>query len=265
MQLRLARRFLQFDDVRLDLTIEDAELTARVTAGTTPLKWIRLYWRYDRNEPVRIMGDAWERGYGDLEWRGIVPERHMPWYMLISNGSDQNPVYTGRRIDAFGVKVQPSAICDWQYDGCGITLNLDIRCGGDGVILGGRMLEIATILSCTYTDCSAFAAGRQFCRAMCRTPRLPDKPVYGFNNWYYAYGRCDADEVIADAGLLLSLPGECRPSVYGDRRGVGIPPRRLPMGSEQRKISGYAQNGGEDISLQCESRAVGAAVDCIEP
>ena len=33
-----------------------------------------------------ILGDAWERGYGDLEWRGFVPDRVMPWYVATCDG-----------------------------------------------------------------------------------------------------------------------------------------------------------------------------------
>ena len=40
---------------------------------------------------MKILGDHWERGYGDLAWRGIEPERIMPWYMLVSDGSDADP------------------------------------------------------------------------------------------------------------------------------------------------------------------------------
>jgi len=34
---------------------------------------LRVRWRGDLNAARLILGDAWERGYGDLEWRGWVP------------------------------------------------------------------------------------------------------------------------------------------------------------------------------------------------
>jgi len=70
----------------------------------------------------------------------------MPWYMLVSNGSDRNPDYTDRFTEGFGVKVQPNAFVTWQYDGAGVTMWADVRCGGMGVILGGRTLDVCDIV-----------------------------------------------------------------------------------------------------------------------
>ena len=40
---------------------------------------------------------------------------------------------------------------------------------------------------------------------MCENPRLPEKPVYGSNNWYYAYGKSSRAEVIRDAAITAEL------------------------------------------------------------
>ena len=81
------------------------------------------------------MGDAWERSYGELEWRGIVPHRFMPWYMIESDGSEDDGSFPlGKTVRCFGVGVRPAAMCTWQYDSYGVTLWMDVRCGGDGVI-----------------------------------------------------------------------------------------------------------------------------------
>ena len=106
-------------DIELSTTLYEqaGTLAVKVRADTTPLTWIRLRWNFTeeerRNEPVRILGDHWERGYGDLVWRGIEPGRMMPWYILVSNGSDACPDTAGRRTEGFGVRVRPGAICAW--------------------------------------------------------------------------------------------------------------------------------------------------------
>ena len=73
-------------DARYTLTLKDDLLLAELTAEQTPLCYLRLRWHFTpeekRAEPVRIYGDAWERAGGNLEWRGIVPERCMPWFAL---------------------------------------------------------------------------------------------------------------------------------------------------------------------------------------
>ena len=199
----------QFADAEYLLHLADDRLKVNITADETPLLYLRLRWRFTtderRTDRVRIYGDAWERAGGTLEWRGIVPERVMPWFMLVSNGSDADTDVQGRRTDAYGVCVQPNAFCFWQYDTAGVTLWIDLRNGGSGVLLKGRTLEACTVLFRTYEHCSAFAVGEQFCSEMSPTPKLPPEPIYGANNWYYAYGRSSHDEILTDTDIVAKL------------------------------------------------------------
>lgn len=160
------------------------------------LRWVQLRWNQSLPEKSRILGDAWERGYGDLEWRGIAAGRFMPWYFLAD---------AGEKIEGYGVMVRPSAMCFWQADNEGITLYLDMRCGGDGVELGERIIKAASIVSCEFTECTAFEAAREFCHTMCEDPILPEYPIYGSNNWYYAYGNSSEEEILNDTDYLLKL------------------------------------------------------------
>ncbi len=197
------------EDIELSFDIADSKLNVSVIADTTPLKYIKLKWLFTKDEyplsPVKILGDEWERGYGAMEWRGIVPERCMPWYMLASEGSDSDSDTDGRITYAYGVSVRPAALCFWQYDAQGVTLWLDIRNGGSGVILGGRKLKVAEVIFREYRDMSAFEAGERFCGEMCRDPLTLPHPVYGSNNWYYAYGNSSHDEIIADTKIVTEL------------------------------------------------------------
>ena len=80
------------EDVACALSLKNDALLVSLRAETTPVRFLRLRWHFaeseKRREAVRIYGDAWERGGGNLEWRGIVPERCMPWFFLVSNGTD---------------------------------------------------------------------------------------------------------------------------------------------------------------------------------
>jgi alpha-galactosidase len=177
----------------------DRGLKVYVKSENEPVKYVKLRWNFlpeEKRENIKILGDDWERAYGTLEWRGIFPERCMPWYMLVSDGE-----YT----EGFGVKVRPSALCFWQYDSSGIILWLDIRCGGKGVVLDGRNLEACEIVFCEYNGISAYEAGKNFCRLMGDRVIPVKAPVYGSNNWYYAYGKFTREEVIEDAKQLISL------------------------------------------------------------
>ncbi len=197
---------IALDDIRLSIDENADALTLRITADTTPLKYIRLRWNFTddekRGDSFRILGDDYERGYSNLRWAGIEPERTMPWYMLVSNGSDRNYDVTGRFTEGFGVCVQCGSIVTWQYDGAGITMWADIRNGGSGVLLGGRTLDVCTIVFGEYRDMTAFDAGRAFCRLMCPVTKRADHKVYGSNNWYYAYGKSSHDEIRSDTKIV---------------------------------------------------------------
>ena len=51
-----------------------------------------------------------------------------------------------------------------------------------------------------------FQAAQAFCLAMCHRPRLPRAPVYGWNNWYYTYGKgFSAADIVRDSELVASM------------------------------------------------------------
>ncbi len=183
-------------DVRVETSRTAAGLEIAVTAEKTPVSRITLRWHFAEKLKGQVLGDAWERAYGDLEWKNVSPWQTLPWYALVNRGN---------ATAGYGVLVRPGAVCGWQIDPEGITLKLDVRCGGEGVLLGGRTLKAATVVSETYEGKSAFAAAKAFCRRMCPDPILPERPVYGANNWYYAYGRSSREDILADADYLARL------------------------------------------------------------
>ncbi len=146
---------------------------------------------------IIILGDHWERGYGDLEWRGIVPERVLPWYFLMHDGV---------RTNGCGVKTGAGALCYWQLDADGVTFTADVSSGCNGVRLGERLLPVAELVYMEGSEGEMpFAAARRFCAVMCERPVLPRQPVYGGNNWYYAYGNSSHREMLEDARFVSSL------------------------------------------------------------
>ncbi|MBS6194095.1 MAG: alpha-galactosidase [Clostridiales bacterium] len=157
---------------------------------------VRLRWNRKISKKARFLSDEWERGYGEMEWRGMSGRRFMPWYFLAA---------LPEQILCFGVKVRPSAMCYWQVDSEGITLVLDVRCGGVGVQLNGRTLEAAQIVCLETLGISSFETARAFCGIMCTDPVLPEFPVYGSNNWYYAYGDSSEEEILSDTDYVLEL------------------------------------------------------------
>ena len=178
----------------------------RVAAPGVALEIVGMRWEGQFAEQTKVLGDVWERSYGDLAWRPIASARPMPWYFLMS---DEGVTH------GYGVRVQPHALCCWTVDKEGITLTLDVRAGGVGVQLGGRTLEACTVISRQWVAGeSPFQAGAAFCRQMCPTPRLTQEPVYGFNDWYCAYGINTASNFLADAAFVTSLIPEAKNRPY---------------------------------------------------
>src|ERR1041385_1857045 len=158
---------------------------------------VHLRWRGSLGATRLILGDAWERGYGDLEWRGWVPDRVMPWYLATHDGS---------LTHAYGVRTGAGAFCFWQADPEGLSLWADVRSGGAGVELGERLLPVCEVVCrAGRAGESAHAALHAFCREMCPKPRLPPHPVYGSNDWYWAYGKNSAETALADAEHIVEL------------------------------------------------------------
>jgi alpha-galactosidase len=90
-----------------------------------------------------------------------------------------------------------------------------VRNGGKGVLLGRRSIELATIVTREgYLEETPFAAAQAFCRIMSPKPRLPGEPVYGSNDWYYAYGNSSAEDILRDADLMAELAPGAGPRPY---------------------------------------------------
>ncbi len=184
----------------IDLVATSPGQGVRVTCPTGPLARVVLRWEITFPADTLSLGDHWERGYGDLQWRFVQPERVMPWYFAAHHEA------SGRTFMA-GVQTQPAAFCFWTVDAAGVSLWLDFRNGGSPSLPGDREIAAATILSlATSSDETPLAALTRFCRLLCPAPRLATAPICGNNNWYYAYGRnFDAQAMLRDAAFLAEI------------------------------------------------------------
>lgn len=186
----------QAADVEVEVVFKDDVLEAYLTAGEASVREVIFCWKEVMQDAGVILGDHWERGYGDLEWKQADKVAFMPWYFAEDKGDS---------CRCFGVKVRPGAICWWEKDGESILLHLDVRCGGEGVLLKGRKLKMAEILMRQYETENTFAAVQSFCESMSDSPISYGKPVYGSNNWYYAYGNSSREEILRDTEYLAEL------------------------------------------------------------
>lgn len=183
-------------DACVETLLKGRDLEVYLTACDAKVKRILLRWNYRTDKKVSVMGDKWERAYGDMCWHSLSGEVFMPWYFL---ASDDNTTV------GCGVKVRPNSYVCFQYDASGVTCHIDVRNGGKGVCLNGRKLLACTIVCEKYENVTEAQAAKRFCALMCTDPVLPKTPVYGSNNWYYAYGNSSREDILGDAELLRSL------------------------------------------------------------
>ena len=77
---------------------------------------------------------------------------------------------------------------------------------------------------------------------MCADGLTAPFPVYGSNNWYYAYGSSSQREIEEDTlHRRLALRGQRKPPLHGDRRRLVAQPEERPLGPRRRNLPRYGR------------------------
>lgn len=172
-----------------------------VSAPNAQLEEIRIRWRDSIGEGDKVFLDTFSGS-----WRSLGKGGESMWYFLHDNGV---------RTDGWGVKTRPAAFVCWKVRKDVVEGVFDMRAGGRPLRLGSRVLEAATVIRREgLPGETAFTAGRAFARLMCPSPRLVREPVYGYNDWYCAYGANTATNFLADAKYVSSLAKGLRARPY---------------------------------------------------
>ena len=170
-----------FNGVDVSLKINGDATGIYVQSPNALLNGIRLKWRHQLGANTITLGDSWERTYSDAGWKKPGTAIENPWYVLLQDRFE---------TACFGVKTGCNTMCWWAINPDSIELTLDTHSGGDGVHLGMRKLHAADIITSKSTATeNPFATSRRFCTMMCEKPQLPKQPLYGINDWYFAYGK----------------------------------------------------------------------------
>ncbi len=197
--------------IAVETAVEQNALVLTLAAPSSPVAVVHVRWRSQVTPGLRALGDAWERSYGELGWRDLIPERVMPWYFA---------THDGEACHGYGVKTDAAALCFWQLDPEGVSLWLNVANGGNGVELGPRRLTMATVVTRRGSDGEdAHDAVTGLCRTMCARTSRPIMPIYGSNDWCYSYGHSTAETILRDTEFIVELSpsGGVRPfSVLDD-------------------------------------------------
>lgn len=183
--------------LELRLTQSAVGTSVMLTAPNHRIKALHLRWNADLSGNVRVVSDAWERGYGDMAWLPVDPDRTLPWTFAVHEEGETICV---------GVAVRPAAMCWWQVGKDHVGLCLDVRSGNRGVQLGTRVLDVATIqMGKSNPGESAFKAQCRFYKTLCKDPITPPEALYGFNDFYYTYSKNTQDMLLHDSDFLAEV------------------------------------------------------------
>jgi alpha-galactosidase len=191
--------------VELESRLDRDTLVLTLQAPSPAIALIHVRWHAEAAPKLRVLGDAWERSYGELGWCNIISERAMPWYFA---------TFDGESCHGYGVKTDARALCFWQLDPQGVSLWLNVTNGGSGVELGQRALTMATIVTRRGADGEdAIDSVAALCKAMCARTTRPIQSIYGANDWCYSYGQSTAESILRDTDFIVEVSpiSEVRP------------------------------------------------------
>jgi alpha-galactosidase len=183
-----------YQDIQVTFQLAGEILSVFINAPQRELECIKCSWRQISLPGSKCLADHWERSYGDLSWESTSSGRRSPWYVLISDNV---------QTQAYGVKTGANSVCSWLLSPDALDLYMDTSSGGMGVLLGERRLHAADIITTeNQPGETPWFVDIRFCKMMCTNPKLPDDPVYGINDWYFAYGNNSRDLILKHTALM---------------------------------------------------------------
>ncbi|RYE13336.1 MAG: hypothetical protein EOP45_21365, partial [Sphingobacteriaceae bacterium] len=76
-----------YQDIHVELKASGDGRAVYVQSPSVSLQSIRLQWKYNTSSYTKMLGDHWERSYGDLSWSKPKAGIKAPWYMLLHDNS----------------------------------------------------------------------------------------------------------------------------------------------------------------------------------
>lgn len=196
-QLKASGSVYTYKNTEVSLKQNGDALSVYVQSPGSELNAVRLKWKHETAASAKVLGDHWERSYGDLAWKPLDAAAKNPWYMIL---------HDGKQSACFGIKTGCNSICWWAVKSDNIELTMDTQSGGIGVQLEQRKLHAADVITTKSTEGeNPFATAQRFCKLMCPVTRLPKQPVYGINDWYFAYGNNSAKLIWEITALMTDL------------------------------------------------------------
>ena len=186
------------DDVKFDYEIFDTFSRVTVYPSGSPVKYLKLRFRADLSFVESVYGEQWERVSGDAfaEWRSVMASRALPWLCYLKGDG---------RYACYGVKVGPNCFPFWQVDAHGVTLFLNLCNANGGTELKEPLIACEVVQYFSREGESAYSAARNLSKLMIDKPIMPKSPIFGVNNWYWAYGRISHESIMRETDYLMRM------------------------------------------------------------
>ena len=185
--------------IKYDYVVENNSAKVIIHPSEAPVKYLKLRFRGDMSFIDKVYGEAWARCSHTwfIEWRAVMPHRPLPWlfYCKDDNG----------KIGCYGVKTGADCFAFWQLDSHGVTLVLNLTCGADGTDLKAPLTACEIVQYFSDDNANSFDVAKQFCSMLCEKPVLPKTPIFGVNNWYWAYGDISFDKILEETDYLIKM------------------------------------------------------------
>lgn len=185
--------------VQWEYRVENGSAKVIVYPSGSPVKFLKLRFHADLSFVESVYGDQWERAggaYAALEWRSVMACRRLPWFCYLRGAN---------RTACYGVKTGADSFPFWQVDAHGITLFINLMCDTRGTDLKEPLVACEVVERIGEEGESPYEAAAAFSGQMCTKPVLPKTPVFGVNNWYWAYGRISYDSVMTETDYLMEM------------------------------------------------------------
>lgn len=180
-------------------TIQEGCARITVFPSGSPVRFLKLRFRGDLSFVDAVCGDQWARSTGEenpIHWCSMMAHRRLPWFCYLRAGS---------QIACYGVKTGPNCFAFWQADTHGLTLFLNLMAGSCGADLREPLVACEIVERFSTEGESPYQTAKAFAGLMCTDPVLPKEPVFGVNNWYWAYGNITHDSVMEETDYLMEM------------------------------------------------------------
>lgn len=195
------------NDVKYSYDVSKNSAKVYVYPSGSPVKYLKLRFRGDLSSVDRVYGDQWERAglYAYVEWRSVMACRVLPWFCYVMSGKD---------MSCYGVKTGANCFAFFQVDTDGVTLFLNLCSGRKGTDITEPLLACEVVETHTENCADVYKTAAAFSKKMCDNPVLPKTPIFGVNNWYWAYGDISYESVLKETDYLLEMTNGCKNKPY---------------------------------------------------